>query len=41
MPRLRRALRCDVVLVRLVEEMDDGLVAVENVLPVAAGQLRF
>lgn len=36
-PCLRRALGCDVVLIRLVEEMDDGLVAVEDVLPVAAG----
>lgn len=41
MPRLRRALRGDVVLVGLVEEMDDGLVAVEDVLPVATGELRL
>ena len=36
MPSLRRALGGDIVLIRLVEEMDDGLVAVEDVLPVAA-----
>ena len=41
MPSLRRALRRDVVLVGLVEEVDDGLVGVEDVLPVAAGELRF
>ena len=41
MPSLRRALRTDVVLIRFVEEMDDGLVAVEDILPVAAGKLRL
>ena len=40
-PRLRRALRRDIILVRLVEEMDDGLVAVEDILPVGAGELGF
>lgn len=40
-PGLRRALRGDVVLVGLVEEVDDGFVALEYVLPVAAGELRF
>ena len=40
-PGLRRALRGDAVLIRLVEEMDDGLVAVEDVLPIATGQLGF
>lgn len=41
MPRLRRALRRDIILVRLVEEMDDGLVAVEDILPIGAGELGF
>lgn len=41
MPRLRRALRWDAVLVGFVKEVDDGLVAIEDVLPVAAGELRF
>lgn len=36
-PCLRGALRRDAVLVGLVEEVDDGFVAVEDVLPVAAG----
>ena len=40
-PGLRRALRGDVVLVGLVEEVDDGLVAVEDVLPVRARELGF
>lgn len=40
-PGLGRALGGDVVLVRFVEEVDDGLGAVEDVLPVAAGELRF
>ncbi len=41
MPRLRRALRRNVILVGLVEEVDDVFVAVEDVLPVGAGQLGF
>lgn len=41
MPRLRSSLRGNVVLVGLVEEMDDGLVGVENILPVLAGELGF
>ena len=41
MPSLRCALRGNVVFIRLVEEMDDGLVAVEDILPVAAGELGF
>ena len=40
-PGLRGALRGDVVLVGLVEEVDDGLVGVEDVLPVGAGELGF
>lgn len=40
-PSLRRALRSYVVLVGLVEEMDDGLLAVEYILPVSTGELRF
>ena len=41
MPRLRSALRRDIILIRLIEEMDDGLVAVEDILPVGAGELGF
>ena len=40
-PRLRGARRGDVVFVGLVEEVDDGFGAVEDVLPVLAGELRF
>ncbi len=40
-PGLRGAGGGDVVFVGLVEEVDDGLRAVEDVLPVAAGELRF
>ena len=40
-PGLRGAWRRDVVLVGLVEEVDDGLRAVEDVLPVPARELRF
>ena len=41
MPRLRRALWRDGILIWLVEEMDDGLVAVEDILPVGARELGF
>ena len=40
-PSQRGALGGDVVLVGFVEEMDDGLGGVEDVLPVAAGELGF
>ena len=40
-PGLGGALGGDVVLVGLVEEVDDGFVAVEDVLPVLAGELGF
>ena len=41
MPRLRRALRADAVLVRLVEVMDNVFLGVEDVLPVLARELGF
>ena len=41
MPGLRGAGGRDVVFVGFVEEVDDGFVAVEDVLPVLARELRF
>ena len=41
MPCLRRALRADAVLIRLVEVMDNVFVGVEDVLPVRARELGF
>ena len=40
-PGLCGALRGDVVFIRLVEEVDDGFLAGEDVLPVLAGELGF